>query len=113
MLDKSFFITNEIHEKEVVLGDGSKHTLYFKELAAIDYSKFHIAQNSSDDDVKAGAIAKLIAASLCNLDGTPAITYEQALTLKADPMNAIFVAVMEVNRTSGKDQAEASGSGTS
>ena len=112
MLDKSFFVSETIHEKEVVLGDGSKPILYFKELPAIEYSKFHIAQSSADEDVKAGSIAKLIASSLCDKDGKPAITYEQSIKLKPEPMNAIFVALMEVNKIAGKDQPETSGSGT-
>lgn len=112
MLDKSFFVSEAVHEKEVALGDGSKHIIYFKELPAIEYSKFHIAQSSLDDDVKAGSIAKLIAASLCDKDGKSAITYEQAIKLKPEPMNAIFVALMEVNKIAGNDQPEMNGSGT-
>lgn len=101
MLDKSFFVSQEIHEKEVELADGSKHVLYFKEIPAVEYQKFRIAQQSVDDNVQAGALAKLIAASLCEPGGDPAITYEQALLLKPEPMNALFAAIMEVNKSQG------------
>lgn len=102
MLDKSFFVSQEIHEKEVTLADGSKHILYFKEIPAVEYQRFRLAQQSQDDSVQAGALAKLIAASLCEPGGEPAITYEQALLLKPDPMGSLFAAIMEVNKTEGK-----------
>lgn len=97
MLDKSFFVSADIQEKQVKLPDGGQHTLYFKELPAIEFRKFALAEQSENENVKATSIAKLIAASVCEPDGKPAITYEQALNLKASAMNAIFEAMLEVN----------------
>jgi len=98
MLDKAFFVSQDVHEKEVELADGSKHILYFKEIRAVELQKFRIAQQSADEDVQAGALAKLIAAGLCEPDGKPAITYDQAVLLKPEPMNALFAKIMEVNK---------------
>lgn len=102
MLDDSLFISDAVHEKEVELPDGKKHKLYFKELPAVEFRRFQVAQQSEDDEKRAVSIAPLIAASLVNADGTPAITLERALQLKPAPMNAIFTAIMEVNGAGDK-----------
>lgn len=97
MLDKAFYVSTELHEREVELADGSKHSLHFKELPAIEFRRFALAEQSDNENVRATSIAKLIAASLCDADGKPAITFDQALNLKASAMNAIFEAMLEVN----------------
>jgi hypothetical protein len=97
MLDNAFFVSTELHEREVELADGSKHVLYFKELPAIEFRRFALAEQSENENIKATSIAKLIAASLCDADGKMAITFEQALNLKASAMNSIFEAMLEVN----------------
>ena len=112
-----FFVSPEIHERTVELADGSKHVLHFRELPSSEYRKFQIAEQSDDEEVRAGSMAKLIAASVCEADGKPAMTYEQALRLKPGPCNALFTAVLSLNGvgTQGKAQpsVESSGSGTS
>lgn len=113
MLDESLFVTEEIHEKEVELADGSKHVMYFKELPAIDFNHFYHLQSSEDNDVKSSAMAELLSRGLCNKDGKRALTSEQAGRLRNEPFAAIFAALMEVNGVKGKgDSAEKSGSGT-
>jgi hypothetical protein len=97
MLDKSFFVSTELQEREVELADGSKHVLYFKELPAIEFRRFALAEQSDNENVRATSVAKLISASLCSADGKVAITFEQALNLKASAMNTIFEAMLEVN----------------
>lgn len=97
MLNESFFVSEQIQEKKVKLADGSEHILYFKELPAIEFRKFALAEQSENEDVKAASVAKLVASSLCEPDGKPAITFEKALQLKASAMNAIFEAMLEVN----------------
>jgi hypothetical protein len=97
MLNESFFVSNQVQEKKVKLSDGSEHTLYFKELPAVEFRRFALAEQSENDDIKAASVAKLIASSLCEPDGKPAITFEKALQLKASAMNAIFEVMLEVN----------------
>ncbi|MNL26968.1 hypothetical protein D3C87_1485320 [compost metagenome] len=113
----SFFVSTEIHKKEVELADGSKHWLHFRELPSSEYRKFQIAERSDDEDVRAGSMAKLIAASMCEEDGTPAMTYEEALRLKPGPCNAFFTAILSLNGVGEQGKAppsvESSGSGTS
>lgn len=102
MIDKSFFVSTEVQKRTVELPDGQKHDLFFKEIPAVEFRRFSLAEQSDDEGVKIGSIAKLICASLCNEDGTPAITFEQAMMLKASPMNAIFSEVLIVNGQGNK-----------
>jgi hypothetical protein len=97
MLDKSLFVSTDVQEKKVKLPDGSEHSLFFKELPAVEFRRFAIAEQSDNDEIKASSIAKLISVSLCEPDGKPAITFEKALQLKATAMTAIFEAMLEVN----------------
>lgn len=108
-------VSDAVHAREVEL-PGGKRTLYFKEVSALVYRKFQITEASEDDNVRATSLAKLIAASMCEEDGSPALSFEKACTLKAGASNAILNAVLEVN---GKKSGNASppeemtGSGTS
>jgi Phage tail assembly chaperone, TAC len=97
MLDDSLFVSAELHEREVQIGKSKKVKLHFRELPAVEFIRFHSAQSQANADAKAGAAAKLIAACVCNADGSPAMSYEKALTLKTGALNAIFAVVMEIN----------------
>lgn len=102
MLDDSLFAGSDLHMRDVEI-DGKTHELWFKELPAVEFIRFHSLTSSADQDVRAGAAAKLIAACVVSPDGKPAMAYEKALTLKTKPLNAIFAAVLEVNGgSSGK-----------
>lgn len=103
MLDDSLFVGSDIHEREVEVATGKTVKLWFKELPAVDFIRFHAHSGSTDDAVRSGAAALLIAACVVNPDGTPAMTHQRALQLKSKPLNAIFAAVLEVNgNSSGK-----------
>lgn len=96
MLDDDLFISDVPVEREVEIG-GKKRKLHFRELPAIEFARFHRIASDGNDDARDGAAARLVAASVCNPDGTPAMSYERALTLKAGPLNALFAAVLDVN----------------
>lgn len=102
-LPKSFFAATDIQQREIELPDGQKHTLHFKELPAIEFRKFQMAESSTDDDVRSTSIAKLIAASVCESDGKPALTMKEALQLKGQPSNAIMAAILDVNGFKAKN----------
>jgi hypothetical protein len=102
-LSTSFFASQEVQEREVTLSDGSKHALFFKELPAVEFRKFQLAESSEDEDVRATSIAKLIAASLVEKDGKPALTVKQALQLKGAAANAIMTAILDVNGFGSKN----------
>lgn len=97
MLDAALFISDEVQLREVTLPDGSTHTLHFKQLPAAEFRRFFMATQSKDEDQQAGAMAKLIAASLCDSDGKPAMTLKDALRLKPAAEKAISDAVLSVN----------------
>jgi len=97
MLDASLFVSGEVREKLIKLPDGSEHKMWFKELPAVDFRKFVIAEQSEDEDIKASSMAKLISMSLCEPDGKPALNMKKALGLNAPATNAIVQAIMEIN----------------
>lgn len=96
-LPSSFFAVSEAQPREVTLPDGSKHTLHFKELPAVEFRKFQLSEASENEDVRAMSIAKLIAASLVEPDGKPAITLKDAAKLNGAAANAIMAAILDVN----------------
>ena len=97
MLDSSLFVSTSVQEREIKLPDGKTHVLYFKELPAIEFTRYFNAANSKDEDSQLYASAKLIAAGLCDADGKKAITVEQAAQLKPGPLGAILEALRDVN----------------
>ncbi|MDD2663959.1 MAG: hypothetical protein PHD19_09380 [Dechloromonas sp.] len=104
MLDESLFVSSELHEREVKIGQKTIR-LHFRELPAVDFIRFHDSLKSGDEDAKAGATAKIVASAVCNSDGTPAMSYEKALTLKPVALNALFSAAMEVSNGSDAGNA--------
>lgn len=102
-LNDALFVSATVHERKVVLADGSEHVLHFKEIPAVTFRAFHKAEQSDDESEQAGSIAKLIAASLCEPDGKPAISYKKALELKAEAANSIVQAILDVNGFGGKN----------
>lgn len=96
-LDPALFISDEIHAREVELGDGKKYKFHFRELPNPEMLKFHFAESSQDDDVRSTARAKLVAASLCDSEGKPGLTFEAAVRLKPEVLAAFFLTVLEVN----------------
>ena len=104
MLSESLFVSAALHERTVTLPDGSAHVLHFKELPAVAFRAFHLAEQSADEAVQAGSMAKLIAASLCNPDGSAAITYEKACTLKPGAANALVQEILAVNGLGAKEK---------
>lgn len=115
-LHKSFFISPALHERKVLLSDGVEHVIHFRELGGHEFVRFREQQRSDDQEIRAQAVPALLALSVCNPDGSPAMTKDQAMKLKASAMSALMTACMEVNTFEGKKpspSAEESGSATS
>lgn len=104
MIDQSFFASDAVQEKEVGLGDGKMHKLHFREYSGAAFNSYAHAVRSDDLAVKGGAMAILIADSLCNEKGERQLTVAQASNLKPQAMQAIFRAVLEANQV-GQDDA--------
>lgn len=97
MIPAALFVSADVQTRTVTLPDGSEHALHFKQLPASEFRKFFYATQAKDEDMQSAAMAKLIAASLCNEDGTPALTFKQALQLTPAAEKAISEAVLSVN----------------
>jgi hypothetical protein len=114
-ISDKFFISSELHEKEVPLADGSKHVLHFKELEASEFEKFHEARASDVASERYGAMPNLIALSVCEPDGKPAMTVKQAMTLKPKIQSLLSGIILEINGFKEKKDspsADANGSDT-
>lgn len=113
MLDASQFVSSTVHEREVELADGKKHTLHFRELPYIEVSRYQTGIQSDKESERAAASAKLIAACLCKPDGEDAITYDQAKRLKPAVGTAIFMAAVAVNTVAKKKPSDPEATSTS
>lgn len=100
-MDDAFFISPELHERAVKLPDGSMHRLHFRELSAAQVRGYQLAERSDDEEVQAGAMAKLIASSVCEPSGEPAMTYERARQLKPVAANALMTEILAINGLGG------------
>lgn len=119
MLHEAFFVSAQLHERPVTLADGSVHRLHFRELSAAQVRGYQLAEKSPDPEVQAGAIAMLIAASVCEPDGKPAMTAERARELKPRAANALMAEILTLNGLAAdtakkpSPSGEQAGSGTS
>lgn len=98
------FVSTSVHAREIEMPDGSVHTFYFKELPAVEFRKFHIAETSQDDEVKALSMAKLISAAMTDADGKPVLTLADAKRLNGHSMSAFMTAVLDVNGFGKKEK---------
>jgi hypothetical protein len=94
----------EIHPRDVVMPDGTTHTLHFKQISAADFRGYRLDELSEDATVRAHAMGKLVAAALCEADGAPALKGDEYKQLTLDGVNALFPVVLQVgaiNRQAG------------
>jgi hypothetical protein len=108
-LNNAFFVSPNLHERKVKLADDSEHLLHFKELPAHEFVRYREQQDSADEEVRVMATPNLIAKSLCNPDGSQALTPEQARKLKTSAASALMVAVLEANTFGAKKNSPSEG----
>jgi hypothetical protein len=97
MIDAAFFTKETLVTRDVVLSDGGVHTLHFRELPAIEFRRFQLAEQSTNEERRAGSMAALIAASVRDPDGKLALTTAQANMLSPFAANAIVDAILDIN----------------
>lgn len=117
MLNAALFISDTVHPREITLGDGTKHELHFREISAADIRRLQMVGKGGEAQQEL-AVSKVIAASLCNPDGSDALTVEEAGKLKQGIRLAITLAISEVNGVGAEvgkpsPHEEMTGSGTS
>lgn len=96
-MDAAFFAKDAVTPREVKLPDGSVHVIHFRELPAVEFRKFQIAEQSENTETRAASIAQLIAASVCEPDGKPAMTVKRAMQLNSYAANELVRHILEVN----------------
>lgn len=96
-IDQSAFVSEAVIVKKVKLGDGKEHELYFRELPAIELRRFAMMETSEDDEKKLASMFNIIAKSLCEPDGSLALTIEQASKLNIASAMSIMGAIFEVS----------------
>lgn len=101
MLDDAFFASGALVTRAVRLQDGTEHMVHFRELTFAQVRAYQLAEKSEDAQVRAGAIPQMIAASVCNPDGTPGVPYEKAQQLKPQAASALLDAILELNGMAG------------
>lgn len=113
MLDSSFFASDEVRSRDVEMPDGKKHTMWFKELPQVKFTRYQEAVRSDNEEVRANAVSHLIAMSLCEPDGLPCrkpdgdqFTAEDAARLKPQVANAIVGAILDVNGFGSKEKKD-------
>lgn len=95
-LDDAFFVSQSVHEQVVKLGN-EEHVLHFRELPAVEFIKMQAHLQSANEDVRAAAMCKIVAKSVCEPDGKRSMTEDQAMNLRTDALNALFSAILKVN----------------
>lgn len=97
MFDDSDFCDGDIHERKVVLGDGSEKIVWFKALPNTDWKRYYMWLRSESEDTRASAEARLVVLGVCNPDGSPALSLDQAKRLKVTVLGRLITALQEVN----------------
>lgn len=97
MLSAEFFHSDTVHERAVELFDGSKHTLFFRELTDAEYRKVQRAGRDEDPETRESHRTMMIAMSLCSAAGAPELTFEQADSLKPVVKDRLYLSALEVN----------------
>lgn len=116
-MDRALFVNREtIHKRQLLMADGTTHDIWLREIPSSDLRKL---QGNIGDPVEYDrTVSRVIAASLCDPDGKPTLTQEEADNLLHGVRMCLATCIAEVNAvgsTVGKVSPPAanSGSGTS
>ena len=103
----AFLVSPEIFHKDVTLPDGSVHKMNFRQLSGAEWRAYQIDYSSKNRADQKLAMQRIIQASLCEEDGSPALTTEEAERLNLGAMNALFSRVLECNGRDDQGKEEA------
>jgi hypothetical protein len=96
-LPDALFVSEEVVEREVELGDGKKHKLYFKAVSHVEFNKWVAALTSPNEDVRDRAHSRLVVASMVTAEGKPALSLEQANRIKPKVLRQLSDVIAEIN----------------
>lgn len=98
MLDKSYFITQQVHQRKIELGDGKEHTIYLKELTNVQWRRHALVESNGTNEERADEVARLVSQCMVNADGSQAVTFEEAVTLKTSIVIHLFDAIKKLHQ---------------
>lgn len=91
-----FLAVQSVTEKPITLSDGSVEKVWFKPVGNADWHAFQVAMRSDDPAACATAMLRLILLSLCEPDGSKALTWDQVNALDEGVSEQFFSAAYEV-----------------
>ncbi len=94
---KFFAPLDKIEERSIEMMDGTTEVVWLKHLPNTMFERYAIWSNSADEDVVATASARLVAAGVCEPDGKPSLTQEEAEHIERPVFQRLVRAVLEVN----------------
>lgn len=105
MLPDSLFISGDVHERDVVLADGAKHVMYFREVSEAVFRRYSQDYRSANEATRDLAVARIISQSLTDPDGKVALTVERAALLKPKVSDAILQEIIDINGMKAEQKA--------
>lgn len=97
-MDKSKILTsNAPVAREVKFSDGTTETVHFRQVSAGQMRRWRAAEQSGDDEIRAFAMQRLVAASLCDAEGKLVLTDAESQNLTPNGLTDIFPHVMAVS----------------
>lgn len=95
-LPESAFVSPDVVEKQITFGDGTVHPVHFKDPGHVVFTRFLQERGSDDEEIRSNCTSKLIAASVCEPDGQPALSFTAACKLKTKVANELVQAIFEI-----------------
>ncbi len=95
-----------VQSRDVRFADGTVAPLHFKRVGSLAWLQLQTSLGSRDPIQQAEGILRLVVASCCEPDGSPAFDYETAKTIDGDVIDSMYNAAFDVNRRQGEDKGK-------
>lgn len=103
-MDADLFVSEQAVERTVKLA-GKSRTIWIREMSHADWFRYAAIARAGDLETQSGAQAFIVSKSLCEPDGKPALSHEQAANLKSHVLGALQTVILDYR----KEQAATSG----
>lgn len=119
-LSQRYFIDPTLVHRAVTFPDGTVDHVHFRRLGFVQVCAYQEDKASPDPVVRHAALARMLAQSVCEPDGSLSMTYEEAVLLAPKAASALLEVVLSLNdfgvaqakKPSPGASAEGIGSGT-
>jgi hypothetical protein len=99
-----FYSSNELHAKEVKLGDETG-VVFVRKLPALDLRRWGEEMKDPEMEVRINAGFRILAKSIRREDGKPHMTFEQAQKLKPEAVAELMRVFVDVNKLPPPEEA--------